>query len=142
VILGARGQERRRYLRDFFDAFGFVVKLQKHSRMKNGFGRFIAHRRPHQPTPPIVTASRISARVFHAVIHMRHRRRGRFVTRRGVRAGQARTRFDRDQFRTPYATLCTAPPKPKDHPALGGVSRNQAYDRRAFAPTALYASAG
>jgi hypothetical protein len=43
MVRGARGQQCCCYLGDLVDVFGFVVKLQKHSRMKNGFGRFIAH---------------------------------------------------------------------------------------------------
>jgi hypothetical protein len=43
MVRGARGQQRCCYLGDLVDVFGFVVKLQKHSRMKNGFGRLIAH---------------------------------------------------------------------------------------------------
>jgi hypothetical protein len=44
-VHGPRGAWPTRccYLGDLVDVFGLVVKLQKHSRMKNGFGRFIAH---------------------------------------------------------------------------------------------------
>jgi hypothetical protein len=40
MVRRARRQQRCCYLGDLVDVFGFIVKLQKHPRMKNGFGRF------------------------------------------------------------------------------------------------------